>query len=463
MSLKIAVEGCCHGMLNNIYKVLPPDIDLLIICGDFQAIRNRTDLKTMAVPDKYKHIQDFHQYYSGEKTAPVLTIFIGGNHECLSYLRELKYGGWVAPNIYYIGESGAVWYRGIKIAGISGIYNPQSYFANSLGKEERLPYNRSVIRTIYHVKPRNYLKCLLNTGVAPDIVVSHDWPQNVWKWGNLGQLLRAKKFFKADIESGKLGSPVNRALLDSLRPRYWFSAHLHTRFTAMVVHKSLKQNRYKKEVDTKNTEEISMDMDDTAPVESDKKENTNEIALDMDQEFVTVSNADEILLDMDDMCSIPVAKIASPSQNAKIASPRQNTKTSFLALDKCLPGRKFLEVLDISIERDHPSIHDKDHLFYDAHAVAIDRIVDKFTATEAWKSVSPGNLLTPDHSAVKQLLEELHSEIDHSLGNPGPIPENFKVVAPTSHQQPPKLQYWYNNQTEEYCARFGIPYEKLAL
>ena len=46
------------------------------------------------------------QYYSGEKKAPVLTIFIGGNHEASNYLQELPYGGWVAPNIYYLGYAG---------------------------------------------------------------------------------------------------------------------------------------------------------------------------------------------------------------------------------------------------------------------------------------------------------------------------------------------------------------------
>lgn len=45
----------------------------------------------------------FPRYYSGEKKAPVLTIFIGGNHEASNHLQELPYGGWVAPNIYYLG------------------------------------------------------------------------------------------------------------------------------------------------------------------------------------------------------------------------------------------------------------------------------------------------------------------------------------------------------------------------
>ena len=38
--------------------------------------------------------------------APVLTVFIGGNHEASNYLQELPYGGWAAPNIYYMGEYG---------------------------------------------------------------------------------------------------------------------------------------------------------------------------------------------------------------------------------------------------------------------------------------------------------------------------------------------------------------------
>lgn len=29
----------------------------------------------------------FHKYYSGELVAPVLTVFIGGNHEASSYLQ----------------------------------------------------------------------------------------------------------------------------------------------------------------------------------------------------------------------------------------------------------------------------------------------------------------------------------------------------------------------------------------
>ena len=112
-SLSIAIEGCCHGELDNIYRRLKDHerdtgrkLDLLICCGDFQSLRNAADFHSSSIPPKYRSLGTFPQYYSGEKTAPILTLFIGGNHEASQPLRELHYGGWVAPNIYYLGAAG---------------------------------------------------------------------------------------------------------------------------------------------------------------------------------------------------------------------------------------------------------------------------------------------------------------------------------------------------------------------
>ncbi|XP_004834364.1 lariat debranching enzyme isoform X1 [Heterocephalus glaber] len=154
--MRVAVAGCCHGELDKIYETLAlaerrgaGPVDLLLCCGDFQAVRNEADLRCMAVPPKYRHMQTFYRYYSGEKKAPVLTVFIGGNHEASNHLQELPYGGWVAPNIYYLGLAGVVKYRGVRIGGISGIFKSHDY---RKGHFECPPYNSSTIRSIYHVR-----------------------------------------------------------------------------------------------------------------------------------------------------------------------------------------------------------------------------------------------------------------------------------------------------------------------
>ena len=68
MPIQIAVEGCCHGELPAIYEQIKKleiqngyKVDLLLICGDFQAIRNHQDLQCMAVPDKYKQLGEFYK------------------------------------------------------------------------------------------------------------------------------------------------------------------------------------------------------------------------------------------------------------------------------------------------------------------------------------------------------------------------------------------------------------------
>lgn len=67
--MKIAVEGCAHGELENIYdtiKCLEEEngikVDLLICCGDFQATRNEEDLRCMAIPPKYYNLCSFYKY-----------------------------------------------------------------------------------------------------------------------------------------------------------------------------------------------------------------------------------------------------------------------------------------------------------------------------------------------------------------------------------------------------------------
>ena len=85
------------------------------------------------------------------------------------------------------------------------------------------------------------------------------------------------------IADNSLGSPPAAQLLGALRPAYWFSAHLHTKFAALVVH--------------------------DAP------------------QHAAAQQAQQ-----------------QAQQAQQQAQQQYPTATRFLSLDKCLPGRSFLQV-----------------------------------------------------------------------------------------------------------------------
>jgi lariat debranching enzyme len=107
----------------------------------------------MECPPKYKEIGQFIRYYQRELTAPILTLFVGGNHEASNYLRDLYYGGYVAENIYYLGSSGVVnvvkGEESLRVGGISGI---EKYYDYLKGYFERPPYCLNDLKTMYHTR-----------------------------------------------------------------------------------------------------------------------------------------------------------------------------------------------------------------------------------------------------------------------------------------------------------------------
>lgn len=69
--------------------------------------------------------------------------------------------------------------------------------------------------------------------------MSHDWPQGITDHGNVEQLKKIKPFLKEDIENNELGNKPAADLLEYLKPDYWFAAHLHVKFSALVNHASI--------------------------------------------------------------------------------------------------------------------------------------------------------------------------------------------------------------------------------
>ncbi|OWY97397.1 Lariat debranching enzyme B [Phytophthora megakarya] len=298
--VRVAVVGCAHGMLDDIYATvnfvneMDPEnpVELLLCCGDFECMRNMRDLETLACPPKYRALHAFHRYYKQEKTAPVLTIFVGGNHEASGYLKELHYGGWVAPNMFYLGAAGVVNVAGLRIAGLSGIYKQQHYTA---GHFESQPFDNNTMRSVYHVRELevfqlSHIQQVDKTSLG--VFLSHDWPRGIEQYGNIPQLLHRKPFFEQEIRTNTLGSPAGEFLMYQLRPQYWFAAHLHVKFAAIVVHPD--------------------QANDAAKATGGESSQTDK----------------------------------NEEQDAT-RSPPQPATTKFLALDKCLPRREFMQILDL--------------------------------------------------------------------------------------------------------------------
>ncbi|KAG2346376.1 hypothetical protein BDR05DRAFT_981491 [Suillus weaverae] len=74
------------------------------------------------------------------------------------------------------------------------------------------------MRSIYHIREFNVHHLSL--------------PQYIERHSDTQSLLRHKPFFRQDVQTGNLGSPPLMGLLRTLKPKWWFSAHLHVRFQA---------------------------------------------------------------------------------------------------------------------------------------------------------------------------------------------------------------------------------------
>lgn len=399
--INIAVEGCCHGELDAIYSAILDaqsghnvHIDLLLICGDFQSIRSFDDFDSVAVPNKYKRMNSFHDYFTGKKVAPVPTVFIGGNHENSLVLQSLHYGGFVAPNIYFLGYSGSVTFGGLRIAGVSGIYNEKHY---RLGRYERPPYTEETVRSIYHMREVEvYRMAHLTLSARPvDVFLSHDWPENVWNYGDCAALLSKKPFLRDDLVTGRLGNPPLMQLLRQLRPSFWFSAHLHVKFAAVVPH-----------------------ADDDSSIDIGSFGNSTSVSTSIG----TIN------------CGM---------------RPKA-TCTRFLALDKVMPGRDFLQVIAVPRPAGNESegIHGS-RLEYDVEWLAIVKKLHSLLQTGRHVVTVPATMSLPSPQEIMEVEESIRALNNNTLYIPNVSPMTAPLCQPIQPADP---------QTDFLLSVLGLPH-----
>ncbi|KAH7095722.1 lariat debranching enzyme [Paraphoma chrysanthemicola] len=475
--LRIAVEGCGHGVLHEIYASVAkscelkgwPDVDLLIIGGDFQAVRNAMDLKAVSMPTKYYAMHDFHEYYSGMRNAPYLTIFIGGNHEASNYMWELYYGGWAAPRIYYMGAANVVRLGPLRIAGLSGIWKGYNY---KKPHYERLPYNGDDVRSIYHVRELDVRK-LLQIRSQVDIGLSHDWPRSMeWK-GDHKQLFRWKPHFEQEAKDGTLGSVAATTVLERLRPPHWFSAHMHAKFAGIWQHEDEQaETTTNGSLLTKNSEEIDLDMHDDESVAPQKNDAEIDLDLDMDDEEpsavpiappkpIAALSTSEVAQDLRDLLPASFApQKHEPIPTLPFPEHITNKTTRFLALDKCLPKRSFLQLIEVT-PHSRAQLERPLQLAYDQEWLAITRVFAGDLQIGDLDARVPSD---KGDAHYRPLIEKEMAWVEEHVVKPGKmaIPEDFAKTAPvfdpSSGIHVQQLPEEYSNpHTQRFCDLLQIP------
>lgn len=118
-----------------------------------------------------------------------------------------------------------------------------------------MPYDQGALRSIYHTREycirKLSLVSLSHTYIVQTVshvlflklphnrvFLSHDWPMHIERYGDKESLLRRKPHFRQEVEAGQFGSPPLMELLRTLRPEWWFAAHMHIRYEATVEHRA---------------------------------------------------------------------------------------------------------------------------------------------------------------------------------------------------------------------------------
>ena len=109
--------------------------------------------------------KSFQRTLFAKRTVGLMSKFYRSDHRLNRF-----HGGWLAPNMYFLGFAGCVQVNGIRIAGASGIYNERNYtygdcFSSQtrysffnwkqlglVGHFERIPFDDNSMRSIYHTR-----------------------------------------------------------------------------------------------------------------------------------------------------------------------------------------------------------------------------------------------------------------------------------------------------------------------
>jgi len=133
-----------------------------------------------------------------------------------------------------MGYSGVVNFGGARIGGFSGIFKSYDFFK---GHFEKPPYDQNTSRSAFHVKQYELWKLQQVRGNL-DVLMSHDWPDGITKFGDEADLLQQKPFYAPQIDDGSLGCKYYTELMKQHKPKWWLSGHMHVFFEGDVTYEN---------------------------------------------------------------------------------------------------------------------------------------------------------------------------------------------------------------------------------
>lgn len=283
--------------------------------------------------------------------------------------------------------------------------------------------------------------------------------------------------FRRKVEAGEIEKPTSNIEYQMTWKKVVTDDGLSREVTDVVKTTSGSTENSKLETKSvpavKNADEIDIDMESS----SDSGENLQDMpdAPALNEASVTETNLPSVPITphvdgvSDELRSQLPASFQRPAQSQQLVAVEEtlpegitNKTTHFLALDKCLPSRRFLELMELSSisESDGANELRPYQLKYDKEWLAINRVFAKGFEVGNKVAHFPQD---EGHASYKPRIIEAEAWVEENIVQKGKltIPQNFTITAPvydpavpiTTREQP--FEY-ANPQTAQFCSLIGI-------
>ena len=231
-----AAVGDVHGRMRGMVRLLQEwsrkahkPLAFVLQVGDFEPHRHEADLATMAAPAKYKHLGDFADFHSLRARFPWPVYFIGGNHEPYGYLDQSPDGFELTPHCQYLGRVGTLETHGLRVAGLSGIYQEESF------RLPRPPVER--LGTVSNKAFAGFTEQDVDRALAlerADVLLLHEWPSGLVDPADAPDFEQQRRSMSYET----VGNEYARLLVEALQPRLVLCGHMHKAYRGSIRHAS---------------------------------------------------------------------------------------------------------------------------------------------------------------------------------------------------------------------------------